>query len=240
MRIVAWNCNGGFHRKIGALMELRPDVAVISECAEPELLATRGDLPEMSSAPVWVGDDPNKGLGVFAFGDTELLLDDRFDPALRWIAPVAVRRGFCLNLLAVWADNSGRRKAVAGPMRESLGRYGDFLREQPALLAGDFNNNVFWDKPSWAMNHEIVVDMLADLGMVSGYHAHRREAQGDETEPTHYWRDRKKDGPTYHIDYIFLPEAWLPAMTAFEVGCFEDWCGNGLSDHVPLTIDLNF
>ena len=47
------------------------------------------------------------------------------------------------------------------------------------------------------------------LGLVSAYHAIRGEAHGPETVPTLYWRDRTKDGPTYHIDYVFLPVAWI-------------------------------
>src|SRR5689334_18278460 len=38
----------------------------------------------------------------------------------------------------------------------------------------------------------------------SAYHELRGEAQGSESVPTLYWRDRKKTGPCYHIDYIFL------------------------------------
>ena len=73
---------------------------------------------------------------------------------------------------------------------------------------------------------------------MSAYHARTGEVNGEETEPTHCWRDRKKDGPTYHIDYIFLPESWLGAVSDLQVGTFEDWCGSGLSDHVPLVVDL--
>jgi hypothetical protein len=42
--------------------------------------------------------------------------------------------------------------------------------------------------------------------------------------------------PTYHIDYEFLPSAWLANVTHFEVGRFADRCGNGLSDHVPIVL----
>ena len=105
-------------------------------------------------------------------------------------------------------------------------------------MAGDLNNNVFWDKPGWAMNHKIAVTSLARRGLVSAYHTVRQEKQGAESQPTLYWRDRKKDGPTYHIDYIFLPKAWAGRIRAMTVGSFEDWCGNGLSDHVPLTLDV--
>ena len=41
MRLVAWNCNMALHRKVDALRALRPDVAVISECATPAILAER-------------------------------------------------------------------------------------------------------------------------------------------------------------------------------------------------------
>ena len=39
MRIVAWNCAKAFHNKIDRLLALQPDVAVVSECADPEVLA---------------------------------------------------------------------------------------------------------------------------------------------------------------------------------------------------------
>ena len=35
MRLVVWNCAMALHRKIDALMALRPDLAVIPEAAEP-------------------------------------------------------------------------------------------------------------------------------------------------------------------------------------------------------------
>lgn len=223
-------------------MALRPDVAVISECAEPALLAQRGPLPEMSCPPAWLGRNPNKGLGVFAFGDQTLRTIPRINAGLVWILPVEILGPVRFNLLAVWAHNANagiRKKPNPGPLRQPLDFYRDFLTDAPAMAAGDFNNHLIWDKPGWAMNHADAVEALADLRLVSGYHAHRNLAQGDETDPTIYWRDRKKDGPVYHIDYIFLPEVWLPAMTAFEVGSFEDWCGNGLSDHVPLIVDID-
>jgi exodeoxyribonuclease-3 len=71
------------------------------------------------------------------------------------------------------------------------------------------------------------------------YHHARGEAQGAETEPTLYWRDRLKDGPTYHIDYIFLPRAWVADIREMRVGGFEEWCGAGLSDHVPVVVDVD-
>ena len=82
------------------------------------------------------------------------------------------------------------------------------------------------------------VAMLEKLGLASAYHALRGERQGEETVPTLYWRDRKKDGPTYHIDYIFVPAPWLGRVRELAVGTYEDWCGSGLSDHVPMMVDI--
>ena len=64
------------------------------------------------------------------------------------------------------------------------------------------------------------------------------EAQGGETAPTIYWRDRKRDGPTYHLDYIFLPASWVEGVREMTVGSFDDWCGSGLSDHVPVVVEV--
>ena len=51
MRLVAWNCAMALHRKFEALLSLRPDVAVIAECAEPGRLAERLALPEFCERP---------------------------------------------------------------------------------------------------------------------------------------------------------------------------------------------
>jgi hypothetical protein len=36
--------------------------------------------------------------------------------------------------------------------------------------------------------------------------------------------NRKKGGPTYHIDYVFLPSQSLGRVRELTVGTFEDWC----------------
>ena len=241
MRLVAWNCNMALHRKFDALMRLKPDVAVISECANPERLHARGAGTWFRSDPVWVGDNPNKGLAVFAFNGYRAHLFQPHHPTLRHIAPVHIEGPLPFNLLAVWAQNASggnTRKHQLGPLRRALAKYApDFLRH-PSIIAGDLNNNVIWDRPGWRINHMAQVAIMEKLGLVSAYHALSGDANGAEAVPTHYWRDRKKDGPTYHIDYIFVPQHWLPSIEEFQVGSFEDWCGSGLSDHVPLVVEV--
>lgn len=241
MRLVFWNCNMALHRKMDALMALAPDIAVISECAEPETLASRGGPEFCAGTCVWMGENNNKGLGVFSLGAHRLTRAAPFHPTLRYVLPVHVTGPEKFNLMAVWAQNASggnTRKHQLGPFRRAVSKYRDFLDRDPCIIGGDFNNNRIWDKPGWRMNHMTKVARLRELGLVSAYHALTGEAQGQEATPTHYWRDRTKDGPTYHIDYVFVPEHRLPAITHFSVGTFEDWCGAKLSDHVPLVIDI--
>ena len=241
MRLVFWNCNMALHRKTEALFRLRPDIAVISECASPDVLAQRG-ADRLAEAPaLWFGTNRHKGLGVFAFNGFELRRHEPFFPTLKYVLPVCVGGPRRFNLLAVWAQNASggvTRKHQLGPLRRALGKYREFLLSGPVVIGGDFNNNAIWDRPGWRINHMTKVALLEDLGLVSAYHALRGEAHGQEATPTHYWRDRKRDGPTYHIDFVFVPDGWLRSVCAFQVGTFDDWIGNGLSDHVPLLIEL--
>jgi exodeoxyribonuclease-3 len=243
MRIVAWNCNMALDRKIDGLLDLAPDIAVVCECAEPERLRLRSGSSWMQGDPVWIGRNPHKGLAVFAFNGYAVRLAESYHPALRYIAPVHVDGPIGCNLLAVWAQNAsagGIRKHQLGPLRRALSRYKGFLGERPAVIAGDLNSNTIWDKPGWRINHSTKVRILEDgFGLVSAYHAIRREAHGAESEPTLYWRDRTKDGPTYHIDYVFVPSTWVAKVRELSIGTFEAWCGSGLSDHVPVVVDVD-
>ncbi len=241
MRIVAWNCNMALHRKLEALLALEPDVAVISECARRERLEERMGGVGLDADMVWVGRNRDKGLAVLGFNGYTVTLDPAYRESMRYIAPVQVRGPFAFNLLAVWAQNlSGgvTRKRQYGPVRLALNRYRVFLSTGPVVAAGDFNNNVIWDRPGWLVNHAHTVERLAAHGTVSASHATTSERDGEERSPTLYWRDRRKDGPTYHLDYVLVPRAWLRSGCQAQIGSFEHWRADGLSDHVPVIVDV--
>lgn len=240
MRLVAWNCNMALPRKWNALMALRPDIAVISECANPEILAQKG-IQTTNESMLWMGKTQHKGLGVFAFNGYTLRRHEPFAPYFRYCIPAYVDGPDPCNLLAVWAQNANegnRRKNQLGPLRRAMVRYQEFLSDENSFIAGDFNNNTFWDKLGWKLNHDTMVGKAAEMGMHSAYHMVQSEPHGAESIPTHYWRDRTKDGPTYHIDYIFGPADRIDRAVDFQIGTFEDWVGTKLSDHVPLVLEV--
>jgi exodeoxyribonuclease-3 len=121
----------------------------------------------------------------------------------------------------------------------AINTYRPFIQNGPAVVAGDFNDNVLWDKPKKLNNHGLNVSALTALGLQSVYHQSRGVSQGEEPEPTIYWRNRAIDGPRYHIDYCFVPNDWIDESLSVEVGSYREWVGIGLSDHVPLVIDVD-
>ena len=158
MRLVAWNCNMALHRKIDALLDLEPDIAVIGECASPATLRRRGSSDWLEAEPVWIGHNPHKGLAVLTFNGYVGQLHDPFHRTLSYIAPVHIEGPVAFNLLAAWAQNASagvNRKHQSGPLRRALTKYREFLSQTNALVAGDLNSNTIWDKPGVAQQpHE--------------------------------------------------------------------------------------
>jgi exodeoxyribonuclease III len=238
MRLVIWNCNMAFHRKYPFLLALKPDLAIIPESASPEFLKSKA--PEFKPATqIWIGDNPNKGLSIFSFGEYHAELASIYDPMFPYIAPIKVAGDFAFNLIGVWACHAKPTSYVdkLGPLRRSLRAYHNFILSAACIVAGDFNDNVQWDKPRRANKHSLNVELLEELGLSSAYHSYHSESQGSETRPTIFWRNRSEAGPQYHIDYCFIPEGWT-GQVSVQLGKFSDWVAAGLSDHVPLIVDI--
>jgi exodeoxyribonuclease-3 len=242
VRLVSWNCRSGFHRKLEALHALAPDVAIIPECGSLEILAHKAPGLAPTSA-VWIGANPNKGLGVFSFGAYRLVRDDAYDPSISYALPVRVTGPgeTAFHLVALWAHHgiAGRTMSTTGPTLQALTAYESFLRARSSIVAGDFNNHVQWDKAGKAWNHANTVAAFERLGFVSAYHQFLGLEQGAEEHPTFYWRTRSIDGPTYHIDYVFMPRDRVSHLRSMTIGSRDDWIATGLSDHAPLILDFD-
>ena len=221
-------------RKLPALNALRPDVAVLQEVSAV-------DVGRFSQS-CWAGNLPNKGLGTIAFGDFQIRRHPAWDPRIEFVVPTEISGPVNFLLIAVWAMH-GRavQRIQETPNRwqllQGLEAYDSLIRSRPTVTAGDFNNAVQWDKMGKASNHAFAVDRLHSLGLVSAYHSHHRVEQGTELDPTLYWTWNQNKA--YHIDYVWIPEKWLSAVQHVEVGDYEAWVGGHLSDHVPVSVELD-
>ena len=107
---------------------------------------------------------------------------------------------------------------MLGHPLEAVERYHAFLSAGPAMAAGDFNNNVRWDKGKKATNHAHTVAGLERLGMASAYHVGRGELHGKESLATLYSRDRKPDGRKYTSIIASCPWNGVPTCGRLKSG----------------------
>ena len=230
MKLVTWNCAMAFHKKSSLLFSLDANVMVIQECSQKsiEQIASFDGF-----TTVWFGNNPNKGMAVICRAPWRI--DASKDFQLTWAANVKISGPLDLDLYAVWAcagrSYDDRYIRQVHLLLDQLERTG--VGESTALI-GDFNSNAIWDNKYKEHGHSAAVKRLADLGLKSAYHDFHKEAYGEETRPTLAFR--KSRTQTYHIDYVFLDQSLLKAMSSFAVGSFDDWIAH--SDHVPLLVGL--
>lgn len=234
MKLITWNCQGAFRKKAQQLNSLQPTIAVIQECESPLKLRFQGDL-RLPTDFVWQGDNPDKGVGVFAYGDLQLAIDPSYDPTIRHCIPVRIQGEYNLNLLAIWAmGHKEKARSYIGQVYYAVQRYADFIRERATILVGDFNSNAIWDRERAISNHSGVVKALAVANMASAYHEYFGETPGQENQNTYFHHRSPHQG--YHLDYCFVPTAWLPRLQAVDVSPFTPWCA--YSDHTPLVVEF--
>ncbi len=231
MRLVTWNCNGGFRRKFEQLDALDADILVIQECEDPA--QSTAEYRAWAGAHAWVGYGKNKGIGIFPRRGQSIERLAWSDHSFELFLPVSV--GGNVNVLGVWTQQSSSSKF------SYIGQFWHYLQVHKAalklntIIAGDFNSNSIWDKPRRVWNHSDCVRELEDLGFRSLYHHVRSEDQGKEIHPTFYLH--RNVAKPYHIDFVFahLDRLSENAIDA-KVGFADDWLA--LSDHMPITVDI--
>jgi endonuclease/exonuclease/phosphatase family metal-dependent hydrolase len=120
---------------------------------------------------------------------------------------------------------------------KTLDAYRNVLRSGPAVVMGDLNSgtNLAGEK-SASRRHLRIVNALADLGLVSAYHAFHNVKHGHETHPT--YRHQRKPSKPWHIDFCFLPASWAGNLVSVEILDGKHWAAR--SDHLPLKVDVRF
>lgn len=229
MRIVTWNCNGAFRRKLAQIDELNADILVIQECENPEQHSSEYEI--WSGNYLWAGTNKNRGLGIFVKGDLSIKHLDWCSGDLAQFLPARINDEF--DILAVWTKYANAYGYI--------GQFWKYLQMHVAklnsssLILGDFNSNTIWDKRGRAWNHSACMDELEAQGFTSLYHLSVNEAQGQESAPTFHLH-RNLQMP-YHIDYAFAHRDRISTdWTKITIGDPMYWMQ--FSDHVPLIVDI--
>jgi endonuclease/exonuclease/phosphatase family metal-dependent hydrolase len=233
MKIVTWNCNGGFQNKFQKIAALNADIYVIQECANPE--HAKDDYRQWAKNYLWVGENKGRGLGIFASSSLDIHRLNWEDNGLQWFLPVAVNHRF--NLVGVWTKYANSPTfGYIGQLWKYLQLHKDKIASNSTVLCGDLNSNKIWDIRHSQGNHSDVVKELNGINMLSCYHVMTAEEQGKESNPTFYLQ-RNVTKP-YHIDYVFASkDLFNITNNTVSVGAYSEWLK--VSDHVPITFTID-
>jgi exonuclease III len=235
MKLITWNCNMAFRKKADAILRYRPDILILQECEHPDKIDFTKHTQQPKSV-LWFGNNPHKGLGIFAYADYGLAVHPLYNEAIKWVVPIVVKDGRkrC-TLFAVWAHNPQDPDGqYVTQVWKALQQYQTLIKKTNTLLIGDFNSNTIWDRPKREGNHSTVVAHLLQKNIHSVYHHRYLQIQGSEKHPTFYlYRNQKKP---YHLDYCFASSDWMARLTDVTVGSFRTW--QKYSDHVPLMVSF--
>jgi exodeoxyribonuclease III len=226
MRLVTWNAaRGQFPKKAPWLDHLQADVAVIQEIAEP-----RNPIEGVA----WFGVNKNQGVAVVVRPPYSVSALPEIPDAPRYFVPFRVTGPTEFVLFAVWTLGDQELKYVRAATA-AIDMYADLFGQGSVVVMGDFNSNAIWDRehPS-SLNHTALVASLSSFGLVSAYHVHLGVRHGEESDKTFYLHKNKVK--SYHIDYCFLPEKWLPLVKHIDIGTHAAWYK--ASDHSPLLVEV--
>ena len=234
LRLVSWNCQSGFHKKLPVLESLKPDVAVIQEVTEKAL-----EMLELGRRARWEGAKGKKGLAVILFNDFKFLKPKKHKVVNQYFLPTKISNGKVdMELIGVWTK--GLKDSHENGY---VGQAHNFMTDNPrafsakTMFVGDFNANTIWDKGRREKTFSALVSKLEPYGVKSAYHHVTGDTHGKERHPTLYmyrhFHDEKK---AYHIDYCFAGSHWLKKLEKVQIHKGEKW--KSVSDHFPLVCDF--
>ena len=237
MRIISWNCQMALRNKLSFLLKLCPDILLIPESEHPGKI----DFVKEESVPVssvWIGDNINKGLGIYGINGVIVELHESYADQYKYIAPIKVTyRNLQFLLFAVWAMPcpENRMQRYIGQVYYAMSHY-ERLISKNSIISGDFNWNLNFDDGKNTANFDCVTKLLASRNICSAYHEYTGQRFGQESQRTFFmYRDPTR---SYHIDYCFHGEIWQSRMKSTSILPYGDW--QEYSDHSPLVVDYLF
>lgn len=232
IKIVSWNCNGALRKKLEYINKFDADIYIIQECENPNLINDL-DYKQFAKNHLWIGNNKNKGIGVFA-KDNILIQKLNWSNSFQghdvnYFLPFIVNNNF--NIVAVWAHQNN------SPTFGYIGQVWKYLQTNLKNLdntsfIGDFNSNSIWDVWDRWWNHSDVVNLLEKYKCKSLYHHLHSLKQGEETLKTFYLQKNENKG--YHIDYAFIQENLMNHIIDFSIDSFDNV--KQYSDHCPMII----
>lgn len=222
MKVVSWNANWKFREKFQLLDDCyHADLYVIQECEDPSRTNHR-EYQLFAKNSLWIGENKNIGLGVFAHDKDSLKKINLNNYYLRYFLPFEYDGRL---FLGIWSHDHYVEDIVV-----YLAANADYIAKKPIVI-GDFNSNASWDTKHGYRTHSVMNTELENAGLFSVYHYLTGEVPGKESTATYY--QHRHQNERYHIDYCYAPK---DEIVHFDIGQYKKW--GSLSDHMPLMVEL--
>jgi hypothetical protein len=223
---------GGFRHKPAHVAPLKPDVLGVQEIEPLSLADFPAALRPHYCDRSCAADFPRRGIGMFSYSPRPAFQAvDGNEPFSGFRRYQVSRGGLSFNVAAVWPWATRTAKTSYRQAQDGLVRHRDWIQSRPTVVLGDFNASASFKDRNW---QDLLV-LLSACGLVSAYHRFKNQSFGGEREATHFHKG-KRDA-LFHLDYCFIPEAWVSQIIRVEVGAYETW--HSISDHAPLIVDLS-
>jgi endonuclease/exonuclease/phosphatase family metal-dependent hydrolase len=221
VRFITWNCrSGSVDVRLAQLNKYGPDVVFLQECAPTELtpctcrvnarkgIALVGVSRDFELSPLIASVDAGRASVAASFADPD---------------------GF--SVIGIW----GQPPHYVDDVLRTLHAHSATLRQGRAIVMGDFNSGTHLRRRrTVSAGHQKIVKTCSELGLVSAYHAFHRVQHAQEKHATYY--HQFKSTQPWHIDYCFVPTAWVNGLMNVQVLTGTSWARH--SDHRPLIVDL--
>lgn len=218
MKICYWNCNGAFRKKYKQIIKEEADLYIISEVEDIDKIDFLDDVNHKLYRRI---DGDQKGILFFTFLDEEIIPIENNNYGIRYIIPVMF---LSHKIYGVW---------MKGGYIEDLYTYCavNIKHLSNAIIMGDFNSNVIWDKKHDDRNHTRFDFMMKQIGIHSAYHQQEAKQLGEETDYTFYMYRKPDKG--YYIDYAYVPVNMVYHFSISDNTLLD------YSDHMIITLSVD-
>lgn len=225
MKVISWNCCMKFREKFKEISKLDADIYVIPECEDPKQ-SNDEEYKSFASNHIWIGDNKNKGLGIFAKDDITIEPIPHNSNS-KYFIPVRIKNSF--NLIAVWTVPE--KKGIQYYTEELLNFYNDneSLFDEDLIICGDLNADMSLGG-THAKHFYDFIEKMERHGLRDIYHRINDEDEGYERQDTYYPNNGQKP---YHLDHVFAKPHVITYLRILNRKWLEK------SDHLPLIFEVD-
>jgi len=228
MRFITWNCCWKLEEKLPVLLAEMPDVAVVQECSRRSL----EHLPEEYRGE-WLGGPENHGLGLISREPYDLCNVTMANPQ-GYFARIDIEGPVRFRLIAAW-NCPPEGSSYNSNLHSFLDEHLDWFDAAPILFAGDLNSQNGASFDTGKRKHCEFEERMREKHLVDAYAAVRGPLDSTLREATH--RHQWNVAKPFHLDYVYVPELWLPRISGLTVGAPIFW--SRFSDHSPVMLSVS-